>query len=206
MSPERHRGQELLDDPGFAEGDAEKVEQGAEVRVPDADLEHGRAAGAVERLHHDLAVLGAEGLDRVPVAGDEGRGHQLREIHDEQLLRRVADAARIVDDERLRLNALEEMRRRHIGEIEGRVLPEQHDVDAGEIDEPRLAEALMVALDVLDRQRFGHRLDAGAVEPQPLGRVMQQAMAARLGLEQQCEGRSRRRCGCVRSDPSARRR
>ena len=96
-------------------------------------------------------MLGAERLDRRPVAGDEGRRHQLGEIHHEQLFRRVAHAARIVDDERLRVDALEKMRRRDVGEIERRVLPQQHDVDRREIDELGLAEPRMVALDVLDR-------------------------------------------------------
>ena len=134
-------------------------------------------------------MLGAERLDRRLVAGDEGRRHQLGEIHHEQLLGRVAHAARIVDDQRPRLDALENVRRRDIGEIERRVLAQQHDVDGREVDELRLAEARMIALDVLDRQRLGHRLDARAVEPQSIGRVVQQAMAARLGFEKKREGR-----------------
>ena len=80
----------------------EQIEQRAEIRVRDADLEHRRAAVAVERLHHHLAMLGAERLDRRPIAGDQRRRHQLGKIHHEQLFRRVAHAARIVDDQRLR--------------------------------------------------------------------------------------------------------
>ena len=89
----------------------------------------------------------------------------------------------------LGLNALENVRRRDIGEVERRVLPQQHHVDGRKIDELRLAEARVIALDVLDRQRLRHRLDALAVEPQPVGRVVQDAVAARLGFEKKREGR-----------------
>ena len=44
------------------------------------DLEHRRAAIAIERLHHHLAVLGAEGLDLGAVARDQRRRHQIAEI------------------------------------------------------------------------------------------------------------------------------
>ena len=77
-----------------------------------------------------------------------------------------------------------------IGEVERRILAQQHDVDAGEIDEPRLAEASR------GRPRRPCTVSGSAivatrepVEPQPIGGVMEQAMAARLRLEQQREGR-----------------
>ena len=47
----------------------------------------------------------------------------------------------------------------------------------------------MVSLDVLHRERLGHGLDAAAAEPQAVGGVVQQPVAARLRLEQQGEGR-----------------
>ena len=40
-----------------------------------------------------------------------------------------------------------------IGEIERRVLAQQHDVEGGEIDVPRLAEREMVAGDIAHRER-----------------------------------------------------
>ncbi len=47
----------------------------------------------------------------------------------------------------------------------------------------------MIALDVLDSKRLDHRLDARACEPQTIGRVVQNAVAARLGFEQKRQGR-----------------
>ena len=134
-------------------------------------------------------MLGAERLDRRLVAGDEGRGHELREIHHEQLLGQIAHAARIVDDQRPRVDALEKMRRCDIGEVKRRILPEQHHIDGRKIDELRLAKARVFALDVLDRKRLRHSLDMAAVEPQPIGRIMQDVVAARLGLEKKRESR-----------------
>ena len=75
-----HRGQEFLDHPGLAEGRGEHVVERAEVEVVLGQAEHRAAAVAVERLHHDVAVLGAERLDLGEVAGDQRRRHQLREL------------------------------------------------------------------------------------------------------------------------------
>ena len=97
--------------------------------------------------------------------------------------------ARIVDDQRPRVDALKNVSCRNIGEIERRVLPQQHDVEVGEVDEPSLAETRVIALNVLDRKRFRHGLDARAVEPQTIGRVIENAMAARLGFEEKRKGR-----------------
>ena len=80
-----------------------------------AHLEHRGAAVSVERLHDDLAVLGTEGLDLVLVARDQGRRHQVGELEDEDLLRRVANLRWIVDDQRLGMDALEDVGRRDVG-------------------------------------------------------------------------------------------
>ena len=87
------------------------------------------------------------------------------------------------------MDALKKMRRRDIGEVERRVLAQQHHIDSRKIDKLRLAETRVIALDVLDRQRLGHHFDARAVEPQTVGRVMQDAVAARLGFEKKRERR-----------------
>ncbi len=47
----------------------------------------------------------------------------------------------------------------------------------------------MVALNVLDGERLRHRLDPLAVEPQTVGRVVQEPMAACLRFEEQRKGR-----------------
>ena len=93
LSPVLHLGQEFLHHPLLAERDREHVEQRAEIQVVARDAEHRAAAMAVERLHHDVAVLGAERLDRVEVAGDQRRRHQVGKFGDEHLFRRVAHMA-----------------------------------------------------------------------------------------------------------------
>ena len=70
------------------------------------------------------------------------------------------------------MDALEQMRRGDIGEIEGRVLPQQHDVEFCERNAARLAEREMIARLVAHAQR-GHRREHLAVEQrQPVGRVI----------------------------------
>ncbi len=125
-----HRGEEALDHPGLSEGDREQVEQRAEVEVLRYHAEHRGAAMAAQRLHDDHAVLVAERIDLGEVARDQRRRHQLREIHHEQLLRRVAHAGRVVDHKGVRMDALQIARRGDVGEIERRILPQQHDIEA----------------------------------------------------------------------------
>ena len=122
-------GQEALDHPGLLEGHREHVVERAEIHVLRHHPKHRRAAMAVQRLHHHGAVLVAEGVDLVEIARDQGRRHQLRKIHHEQLFRRIADAGGIVHHQRLGMDALEDMRRGDVGEIERRILPQQHDIE-----------------------------------------------------------------------------
>ena len=86
------------------------------------------------------------------------------------------------------MDALEKVRRRDIGEVERRVLAQQHHIDGRKIDKLGLAETRVIALDVLDRQRLGHHFNARAVEPQSIRRVVQDAVAARLGFKKEREG------------------
>ena len=101
-----HLGKESLDHPWLPERDGEHVEQRAEVHVLRHDAKHRGPAMAVQRLHHDRAVLVAKRVDLVEVARDQRRRHQLRKIHHEQLFRRVAHAGRIVHHQRLRMDAV----------------------------------------------------------------------------------------------------
>ena len=100
---------------------------------------------AVQRFHHHGAMRVAEGVDLVEVARNQGRRHQFREIHHEQLFRRVAHAGRIVHHQRLRMQPFEKMRRGDVGEIERRVLPQQDDVERGKRLAPRFAQRKMIA-------------------------------------------------------------
>ena len=102
MSPCFTAGRNRLHHPLLAERHREQVVQRAEIEVLLREAKHRLAALAVERLHHDVAVLGAERLDLGEVAGDQRRRHQVGKLHHEHLLRRVAHFARVVDHQRLR--------------------------------------------------------------------------------------------------------
>ena len=64
MSPWRTFGEVALHHQRLAHESAEQFEHGVEIVVARPDAEDARSAVAVERLHHDLAVFGAEGADR----------------------------------------------------------------------------------------------------------------------------------------------
>ena len=119
--------------PLLAECHSEQVIKRAEIEILLGQAEHRLAAFAVERLHHDIAVGGAKLLDRGEVAGDQGRRHQLGKFHYEHLFRRVAHLRGIVDDQRLRLQPLEQVGRRDVSEIERRVLAQQHHVECAQV-------------------------------------------------------------------------
>ena len=140
-----HRGQEFLHHPLLAEGDSEHVVERAEIEIVARDAEHRAAAMAVKRLHHDVAVLGAERLDLGEVAGNQRRRHQVGKFGDQHLFRRVAHMRRVVDHQRLGVDALEQMGGGHISEVEGRVLAQQDHVELGQLHAPRLIEREMVA-------------------------------------------------------------
>ena len=157
--------------------------------------EHPGAAIAEQRLQDDVAVLLPERADRVAVAGQQSRRHQLPEAQDEQFLRRVAHRGRIVDDERAVLGQqLEQMGRGDVGHVEGRVLTHQDDVDAGEVELFDGAEAVMVALARAHLERPAAGVEPAVAQGQRLGQVMEQRMPARLRLEREREGRIARRC------------
>ena len=91
------------------------------------------------------------------IAGDQGRRHQVGKFGDENLFRGVADLCGIVDDERPRMDALKHMRRADIGEVERRVLAQQHDVARRQIGRTRLAKGEMIAGDVAHLERLHRR-------------------------------------------------
>ncbi len=142
----------------------------------------------VQRLHHHRAVLAPEILDLGLVARDQRRRHQMRELRDEDLLGRVANVVRIVDDEHLRVDPLEQVRRGDVGEVERRILAHQHHVDGVRQHHPlRRPERRVRALDVLHRQRLHSRHHLPVPHREPIGRIVHQRMPPRLRLEQQRE-------------------
>ena len=73
------------------------------------------------------------------------RRDKIGEIGDQQLFRGVTDFRRVVDHERLRVQMLEQMRRRDILHIKGRVLPHQDDITGCQRLDAIGAEINMVA-------------------------------------------------------------
>jgi hypothetical protein len=133
-------------------------------------------------------VLGAERLDLGEVAGDQRRRHQLGEFHHEHLFRRVAHLRRVVDHQRARVDALEQMGGGDVGEVERRVLPEQHHVEFGELRTPRLAQGEIIALPVAHLEGLDGRRHLGAAQRQPVRRVIGDRMPPPLRLQQQRKG------------------
>ena len=117
------------------------------------------------------------------------RRHQVGKFGDEDFLRRVAHMGRIVDHQRPGMDALEHVRRGDIGEVERRILAQQHHVEGREIDVPRLAQREMVARDIAHLERPHRGRHFAVAQRQPVGRVIGQRVAARLRFQQQREGR-----------------
>src|SRR3546814_9788231 len=73
----------------------------------------------VQRLDDDIAMFGLKGADFVQAAGDERRGHEARVIQHEDFLRRVADRNRVIDDQRLIGDPLQQMRGGDKAQVKG---------------------------------------------------------------------------------------
>ena len=127
-------------------------------------------------------------LDFREIAGDQRGRHQVGKQGDEHLFGRVAHMRRVVNHERLRMDALEQVGRRHIREVERRVLAHQHDVERGQLDPLRLAELEVTAFVVVDGKRANRRKNSAVQHGEPVGRVIGQRMAPCLRFEQQSKG------------------
>ncbi len=186
-----HLRQIALHDHGLAIELGEKLEQRVEILVSGRDVEDARPAIAEQGLDDDVLVHGAEDHDLAPVARDQRLGHEIGEMRDEKLFRRVAHMGRIVHDERLRVNVLQNVCRRDVAHVEGRVLAHEHDVEGGKIEGLLGPEREMIAAGRAHAQ--GARAGADAVFPhgEVARQVIVQLVPARLGLERQGEGRVR---------------
>ena len=144
-------------------------QQRIEVVVAGPQVKHPGAAIAKQGLQHDLAVLLPEGADLPGVEAQQGRRHQLLEMQHEELFRGVAHRGRIVDDERPVIGQqLEQMRRRDVGHVEGRVLAHQHDVEPGQIEFLELAEAVVIAVLAEHFERPAAGVEAAVAQGQGL--------------------------------------
>jgi hypothetical protein len=81
------------------------------------------------------------------------------------------------------------MRRRDVGEVERRVLPQQDHVELRQVRAPRLAEGEVVAGLVAHLKRAHGGEDLAPLQRQAVRRVIGDGMAAPLRLQQQGEGR-----------------
>ncbi len=97
----------------------EHFEERGEVLVIRLHVKHTGAAITEQGLEDDVLVLGAEGQNLAPVAGDERRRHHVFELGDRELLRRVAHMGGIVHHQGLGVDALQNMGRGDIGHVEG---------------------------------------------------------------------------------------
>jgi hypothetical protein len=173
----------------LAERHAEEIVERAEIEVLLRKAKDGLAAFAVERFHDDVAVLGAERLDLGEVAGDQRRRHQIRKLHHEHLFRRVADLRRLVDDQGRGADALEQMGRGDIGQVERRVLPQQDDIEALKRHALGLAQLEMVAFVVAHGERPHGGKNLVAAQRQAVRRVVRKLVTAPLCFQQQCKSR-----------------
>ena len=133
-------------------------------------------------------MLGAERLDLGEVAGDQGRRHQLGKFHHEHFFRRIAHLRRVVDDQRLGLEPLEQVRRRDVGEIERGILAQQHHVERSELGAFRCTELEMIALPVAHLQRPHRREHPSVPQRQLIRRVIGDGVTTLLCFQQQGEG------------------
>lgn len=102
-------------------------------------MEHPRATIAVKRLDDDITMSIAEArisaTSRViSVSGVTG------EIEHHQLFRTVAHPERVVHDQRIGADAIQQMGRCDIAHIERRVLAQPDDIELGQIDSDPVPE------------------------------------------------------------------
>ena len=116
------------------------------------------------------------------------RRRQLGEAEHQELLGVVAHPERVVDDQRPRVDALEDVGRGDVAHVEGRVLAQPDHVLAGEVDRRLVPEREVVALLAPHLDRPAARRHPAVVERQPVGRVVEEPVPARLRLLHDPEG------------------
>ena len=86
------------------------------------------------------------------------------------------------------MNTLKQMGGGYVGEIEGRVLAQQHHVESGQLDPARIGQSEEVAGDVAHAQGLDTGEDVAIEQSQPVGGVIRERMAAGLRFQKQGEG------------------
>ena len=127
-------------------------------------------------------MLREELARRADRARHHRRRHILGEIEHQDFFRRVADRRRVVDDQSLVLDPLEQMGRRDVAEVERRVLAHQHDIDvAAEVEDGEIAALEMIARDRLHGNPMRTRVKAAVLIGQIFGEIVIELVAALLG-------------------------
>ena len=152
-------------------------------------MEDAGAAIAEERLDDDVAVFAPEGGDLARIRRDQRRRHEVLEMRDVELFRRVADMGGIVDHQRARMDMLQQMGGGDVRHVERRILAHQHDVHGRQIDRLDRSQRGMVAVHPAHRQRPRARGQPPVAEGQVRHEIVPERMAARLRRLGEGEGR-----------------
>ena len=94
---------------------------------------------------------------------------------------------RVVDHQGLRVDAVEQVGGRDVGEVERRVLAHQHHVHGGEVDRLGCPELDVIAALAAEPERPGGGDDPALAVAELARQIVVEAMAAGLGLERQGE-------------------
>ena len=152
-------------------------------------MKHARAAIPEKRLDDDVAMLRPEGRDAAAVSGHHRNRHQIREMRDEQLFRRIADLGGIIHHQCLGVDMFQDMGGRDVAHVKGRVLAHQHHIGiAAKVQLLLRAEAVVVAIFAPERDGPRPGGHAPAAQRQITDMVMPELMAARLRFQHQGEG------------------
>ena len=166
------------------------LEDRARVRVALAHVKHAEAPRGVERLDDHLArLLGEEGAQLGRLARHDRRRAEVRILEHGELFVLLAQAAGVVDDERLAARALEHERREVVVEVERRILAHEHRLAAAQGHGVLRAEQVVVAGDAAHRHGPGARHGVGVLEREVARLAEPDLVLARLGRQHDREGR-----------------
>ena len=177
-----HVLQILLGNQRFAVHPLEHFNERGKVLVAICKAENPGTTIAVKRLDDDISELVAKGADGLAVARDQGWRHQVGKFHDQNFFRRVAHGSRVIDDQGLRMNALQQMGIGDITHVKGRVLTQQNHVERSEVRKDFFAKGIMVALYIAHFERLDFGADYATAQLQAIRREMIKLMATRLEL------------------------
>ena len=130
-----------------------------------------------------------EGRDAAAISCHHRNRHQIWEMGDEQLFRRIAHLRRIIHHERLGVDMFQNMGGRNVAHVKGRVLAHQHNIGiAAKVQFHLRPEGEVVAIFSPERDGARPGSDAPAAQRQIPHMVMPELMAPRLRFQHQGKG------------------